>query len=362
MNISKNRSGVSLGELIRVGRVADLTVERHDPGVSSADRDECVAVGLAGRDLVPHRVRRRRGRARVRRGGRRGRSRVGERAANGQVAFAAQFGDGASGHVFRQGLAVPVLLVLDFGEPAALDGPGQDHDGLVAAPVGGGGEGLVDLVEVMTVDLQDPGPERLGAAGVGIEVPLELGGPALAEPVDVDDRDQVGQLVVRRLVQGLPDRALGHLAVPAQHPHPVREPVEVLAGQRDAHPVGQALAERSGGDVHPRQHRGGVAFQAGSEAPVSGHQFLVGDHPDRLVDRIQQRGRVALGEDQVVVAVVARVVPVVAQVAADQHREQVGSRHARGGVTGPRTRAGPDGVHPKLRGEFTRGAEVDSGN
>jgi hypothetical protein len=278
------------------------------------------------------------------------------------VALAAELGDGAGGHVRREGLAVPALVVLDFGEPATLDGAGQHHGRLAGGSVGGGGRGgqrLVDVSEIVAVDGQYPRAECLSAAGVGVEVPLELGGPALAEPVDIDHRDQVGQLVVRGFVEGFPDGTFSHLTVPAQHPHPVRDLIEILAGQRYPHPVGQALAQRPGRDVDPRQHGRGVAFQPGSEAPVPRHQLLVRDHSHRLVDGIQQRGGMSLGEDEVIIVVGVRLVPVVAQVAADEHGEQVGGGHAGGRVARPGTRAGPDGVNTKLCGELARSGQVD---
>jgi hypothetical protein len=95
----------------------------------------------------------------------------------------------------------------------------------------------------VAVDLQGAGAEGLGPAGIGVQVPAQLGGAALTEPVDVDDRDQVGQPVVSGLVQRLPDRSLGELTVAAQHPDPVGPPLQVLAGQGDPDPVGQALAQ-----------------------------------------------------------------------------------------------------------------------
>jgi hypothetical protein len=183
------------------------------------------------------------------------------RAAHGQRAFAAEFLDGPFGHGRWQRLAVPALAVLDLGEPTALLGPGQDDQRLVRGQAAGLGQRLVDSGHVMAVDGEHPRAERLHPAGVRVQVPGQLGRAALAEPVDVDQRDQVAQLVVRRLVQGLPDRALGQLTVAAQHPHPVVRPVQVLARQGDADRVGQALAERAGGHVHPGQHRGGMPLQ-----------------------------------------------------------------------------------------------------
>ena len=256
---------------------------------------------------------------------------------------------------------MPVFAVLDLRKTAALAGAGQDDGRLMAGQVARLGQGRVDRGDVVAVDGEHPRAERRRAGGVGVHVPAQVGGAALAQPVDIDHRDQVGQLVVGRLVQGLPDRALGHLAVAAQDPDPVRQLVEVLAGQRHAHAVGQALAQRAGRHVDPGQHRGGVPLQPGAEPPVPGHQLFIRDHPDRLVNRVQQGRGVPLGEDQVVVARIARFVPVVAEVPADQHGQQVGGRHAGGRMARPGRGTRPDRVHPQLLGEFGGQGEIDVG-
>ena len=249
-----------------------------------------------------------------------------------------------SRHRLGQRPAVPALAVLDLVEAAALAGAGDDHRGLVR--LGGPGERAVDLAQVVAVDGHGVAAERLGPLDVRLGVPAQFGRAALAEAVDVDDRGQVPQPVVGGLVQRLPDGALGGLAVPAQDPHPVRQLVEVLARQRDADPVRQPLTERAGGHVDPRQHRRGMALQPGAEPPVPGHQLLVGDDPGRLEHRVQQRRRVPLGEDQVVVGRVVRLLPVVPEVPGHQHRHQVGGRHARGRVAGPGRGAAPDRIDP----------------
>jgi hypothetical protein len=228
---------------------------------------------------------------------------------------------------------VPAFLVLDLGEALALDRLGEDHRRLVARGRGfGGGEGRVDVGQVVAIDSDYPGAERRGAGRVGLDVPAEVGRAALAEPVDVHHDDHVGQLVVGRLVQRLPDGPFGEFAVPAQHPDPVRQLVQVLAGEGDPDAVGQALAERAGGHVHPGQDRGGVALKALAEAAVPVDELVFRDDADGPEHRVQQRGGVALGEDQVVVGRQRRVVPVVAQVPGDQHGEQVRGRHAGGGM------------------------------
>ncbi len=213
----------------------------------------------------------------------------------------------------------------------------------------------------MPVDGQHPGAERLQPARVSGDVPAEVGLSTLAEPVDVGDRDQVGQPVVGRLVEGFPDGALGELAVPAQYPDAVGQPLQVLACQRDAHAVGQSLAQRAGGNVDPGQLGRGMAFKPLAEAPVAVHQLVVGDDAHGLEHRVQQRGCVALGKDQVVIGRQVRLIPVVAQVPRDEHRQQVRRGHARGRMTGTGRGGGADRVHAQLRGQFRNGVEADHG-
>jgi hypothetical protein len=86
---------------------------------------------------------------------------------------------------------VPAVLVLDLGEPAALDGPGQHDCRLAAAAIGGRAERLVDGGEVVPVDLDHSCAECRGPAVIGAQVPLQLSGAALAQPVHVDDRGEV---------------------------------------------------------------------------------------------------------------------------------------------------------------------------
>lgn len=252
--------------------------------------------------------------------------------------------------VRRQRLAVPALVVGDLRDALALHGPGHDDGGPL--PVGGGGQRPVDGLEVVAVDDQGAAAEGLDAAGVRLGVPLQFRRAALAEPVDVDDRHEVGQLTLAGLVEGLPDRALGHLAVAAQHPHPVRLVLQVASRGGDAHAVGDALAQRSGRHVHPGKDGRGVALKARSERAVRRHEFVLVDGARGVEHRVQQGRGVSLGEDQVVVGRVLRLLPVVAEMTGHQYGHQVGGGQAGGGVARAGRGAGPHGVHTELLGEF----------
>ena len=248
--------GMRLGELLQVRGVVHLPVQGGD-AAAGADRGQRLAEGQPGGDLGAQLVA---GQAHLAVGPGPGRSALGPQAGDHYVTFAAELEDGALGHLRGQRPAAPALAVLDLGEPVALAGAGQDYGGRSAA--GRAGEKrLVDLAEVVPVDDDGVAAERLHPLGVRVQAPAQFGRAALAEAVHVDDRGEVAQVVVGGLVQGLPDRPLGHLAVPAQHPDPVRQFVEVPAGQGHPDPVRQPLAERAGGHVDPRQHRGGVALQ-----------------------------------------------------------------------------------------------------
>src|SRR5260370_41666108 len=108
------------------------------------------------------------------------------------------------------------------------------------------------------------GAERVGAVTVGVQIPAVLGLAELAEPVDVQDRRQVAELVVAGLVHRLPDRPFRQLRVTAQYPDVEWQLVQVMARQRHADADRQALAERAGGYVDPWDHGGWMALEARS--------------------------------------------------------------------------------------------------
>ena len=243
-------------------------------------------------------------------------------------------------------LAVPALLVLDGLHALALDRARDDR----RRPAGRRQRLLVravDRVDVVPVDLDRRPAERLDAPRVRREIPAVHRLAALAEPVDVEDRDQVVEPRERRVLERLPHRALGELAVAAEAPDAVRQPVELLAGERHADRDRQPLAERAGRDVDPRELRRRVSLEPRAEL-AEGQQLLVGDRAGRLVDGVEQRRRVALREDQVVVARVVRLVEVVAEVLREQHRHQVGGRHRRGRVAGLRDGGCADRIDAQL--------------
>ena len=198
--------------------------------------------------------------------------------------------------------------------------------------------GALDLLDVVAVDRDRVPAEGAQAAHVGVEVPAEHGLARLAEAVDVEDRGQVVEALPGGVLDRLPHRALGHLAVAAQAPDAERQAVEPLAGQRHARRDRQALAERAGRHVGGRDARGRVALEPRAEL-AEGQQLLVVDPPRRLEHRVVERRRVALGEDQVVVG---------PQVPVDEDGDQVGRRHRRGGVAGAGSGAGADRVHAQL--------------
>ncbi len=149
-----------------------------------------------------------------------------------------------------------------------------------------------------------------------------------------------------------PHRALGQLAVPAQHPDAVPGALESLAGQGDADADRQALAERAGGGLHPREPlRGGMPFETAVQH-AEGEQFGVVDGSRGLVGGVEQGRGVALGQDEAVVAGVGGAVEVVVEVVGEQDGHQVGGGHGGGGVSGARGIGGPHTVHAQLLSEF----------
>ena len=123
---------------------------------------------------------------------------------------------------------------------------------------------------------------------------------ALAKPVHVEDRDQVVEFIESGVFERLPHRALGRLAVSAQHPY-ARGRVLQLSGERDADGDREALPQRPGCEVHPREDWGRMPLKARADT-AEGQQLSVRDRAARLVDGIEQRRGVALREDETIVA------------------------------------------------------------
>src|SRR3981081_3406944 len=94
-----------------------------------------------------------------------------------------------------------------------------------------------------------------------------------------------------------------------------------------------ARAGGAGRGVDPGQDRRRVTLEWRTEL-AEGQHLGVGDYAHRLEDRVDERRSVSLGEDQVVVVGLVRVLPVVVEMIADEAREQVGRGHRGGRVAG----------------------------
>ena len=243
-------------------------------------------------------------------------------------------------------LAVPPLLVGEERDAVALLGPRDDQRGLV------GGTGLrvgrIDRGDVVAVDLDRVPAEGLRTLGEQVGTPLVHRGAALAEPVEVEDADEVVHLMEGGGVHGLPDRTLGDLGVTHQHPRAGWQAVEPHR-QRHAQAHREALTERAARHIDPGElgHRGGMPLDRRPEL-AKRHQLLVVDRADRLQHRVQRRGGVTLRHDEAVVGRGLGIADVEAEVVGVQHGEQVGARHGRGGMAGARAGGAADAVHRDL--------------
>ena len=98
---------------------------------------------------------------------------------------AAKLGNGPLGLVFAKRLAVTAVSILQLGKSLALEGLGDNHRRPVLLL--GLGVGLVDGGRIVAINLDGVPAKCADALGVGPGVPAEGSGPALAEPVDVND-------------------------------------------------------------------------------------------------------------------------------------------------------------------------------
>ena len=175
----------------------------------------------------------------------------------------------------------------------------------------------------------------------------------LAEPVDVDDRGEVVEARNRRRAR----------TPPRSSPRPSHSrrtaPRRGTAGARGACRRARRRRRSAGPARVSRWPRRPMAAREsggprGGSRAAEGQQLLVGDRAGRLEHAVVERRGVPLGEDQVIVAGVLGMVEVVAQVAGEQHRHQVGGGHRRRGVAGAGGVARPDRVDAKLLSELAR--------
>ena len=139
----------------------------------------------------------------------------------------------------------------------------QDHDARALGLGHAGADARLDRVEVVgdLAELDDvPAVAREAlrdVVGVG-----ELGGAVDGDVVVVVDVDETAEAEVAGERRRLVAHALFEAAVAADHEHVVvddlgAEPrAEVRLGEADADPVGEALAERAGGDLDARRCAG----------------------------------------------------------------------------------------------------------
>ena len=221
--------------------------------------------------------------------------------------------------------------------------------------VDGGGDGG----RVVAVHLGDHVP------AVGLKAPRRVvGEPALHLAVDGDavvvvEGDQLAQPQGACQRARLVGDALHEAAVPQKHPGVVIDHLVALAvvaggerllGNRHAHRVAQALAQRAGGGLDPRRVAvlrvaGGLAVQLAKVLELLHRQRVA----RQVQQRVDQHGPVAVGQHEAVPAGPLGVGGVVAEIVVPQHLGDVRHAHGSAGVAavGPLHRVhaeGADGV------------------
>ena len=100
-----------------------------------------------------------------------------------------------------------------------------------------------------------------------------------------------------------------------------------------------------------------MAFEVAAELAQL-EQFLDREQAGLRPGRVQQRRRVALGQDEPVVVVIVRVLGVVAHVPEKEGGHHVRRRTARGRMPAARRRRGRNGMNPQLVGDSLQKFDV----
>ena len=194
----------------------------------------------------------------------------------------------------------------------------------------------------MAVHVADHVPAiGLEALGAVVDEP-GLDAAVDADAVVVVDRDQLVQLPRRRQARGLVADAFHQAAVAEKHigaviDQRVARAIELvrqqLFGQRHAHRIGQALAQRAGGRFHAgRDADLGVARRLAVQLPevaqLAHRQVVAGE----VQQCVQQHRGMAVGQHEAVPSRPLRVGRVVPQVPAPEGDGDLGHAHRRARV------------------------------
>ena len=277
----------------------------------------------------------------------------------------------------------PVELLASGGDfvvsqRRAMGGGGALHVGRTKAD-----HGLADdqagLVVVVSCQL-DGGLDFLGLVAVdhGHHVPavgLEaLGGivgkPALGLAVDGDavvvvEDHQLAELLgagqrADLVGDAFHQAAVTHEAVGVMVDHGVAGAVELsrqgLLGERHAHRVGQALAQRASGGLDARRVAelrvaGGLGVELAEVLQLFQVQVVTGE----VQQRVEQHGAVAVGQHEAVAVGPLRVGRVVLENIVPQHFGNIGHAHGRAGVAGLGLLYGIHGQGTNGIGQFETG-------
>ena len=264
---------------------------------------------------------------------------------------------GVADFVGAQGFAVRLGRASAGRRTAADGGAAIDQRGFVARRLRLG-DRLRDRRHIMAVDRADDVP-AVGAKPRRrvVREPAQHGAVD-GDAVVVVQRNQLVELPGTGQGTGLVADAFHQAAVTKEHiavviDDAVARPVELVAqqllGQRHAHRIGDALAERPGGGLHAGRetHLGMprcLAVQLAETPELVDRQVVAA----QMQQRVDEHRRVAIGQHETIAVRPVRMGRVVAQVLSPQGHGHLGHAHGRAGVTGV-------GLLHRVHGERTQG-------
>src|SRR5262245_2809105 len=286
---------------------------------------------------------------------------LGQIIAPGRLGDAEDLADGGDGLGRLGRLAVPLGVVFHERDALALHRVGHDEEWLAR---GGLGllQGLVDLGDAVTIDLDDRPAEGLPLGGERLQV-TDLGHEVVElDPVVVEDDGEVveGMAWLAQLRRGhgrLPHLALLDLAVAQDAVH-ARRRARVLEPQGRAGGDRQPLAERSRGGLDPRQ-RGAVGMPLERAAQLAqGDEQVLREVAGLGHSGVLRRHTMALGEDETVALGPVRPLGIVAHAAEVEGHDQVDDRERAARMPRARVREHADDLDPAVAGDLFETSDV----
>jgi hypothetical protein len=151
-----------------------------------------------------------------------------------------ELGNSPRGFIFRQRFAVPSFLILNKRNTRAFQRSGKNNQRLLSQS--NSCKHFQNFFDIVALYFFGSPTKGFKTPFVDVQVMTRTGRLALAQPVDVNQSNEIIEMIVARERCSFPDGTFGALTVPEEHVSPVIQLIQSSA-KRHAYAHAQTLPE-----------------------------------------------------------------------------------------------------------------------